>query len=212
MLTKRQQRRAEQIGEACEQAGCTEKETARHYKAFVNRSWHSHPSPAFTEWWHTHPEAGNTHVVDAWNVDRYHTQWQWCIVVPGLTAAQAIRIPDARTTNPDSLIQHVKRLVDRKRLKPDEVKEFLRDKGSECVDALRDYKEGTITIDDVKNKLRECGVYDEPPVFASLGAVLKFIKAKFEQIAKPMPKPLPTDREHVGKPRYAARDEEAIDF
>lgn len=210
MLTKQQQRRSEIIGEACEQAGCGEKETIKHHKLFVNHSWHVHPSPAFTEWWHSHPEAHNINVVDAWNCDRYHIQWRWCIVVPGLTATQATRIPEPRTTDPDILIRHTKWLVNRKRMKPDEVKGFLRDKGSECVDALRDYKDGVVTIDDVKSKLKECGVFDEPPTFEDRAAAIRHIRGV---MAKPMPKAMPTDYDSTRKPQsYAKRDEEPIDF
>jgi hypothetical protein len=60
----------------CKQNGCTEKQTAIHFKQIVHNRWNPHPPPAFIKWWSTHPEHQPYSAVRAFNTQLYRDQFK----------------------------------------------------------------------------------------------------------------------------------------
>lgn len=62
--------REDHIDNACDSAGCTDKDRKRHASLFLHERWDPHPPPDFTKYWSRNPESRDCKPQTAWNTHR----------------------------------------------------------------------------------------------------------------------------------------------
>jgi hypothetical protein len=153
-----------QIGDLCDQHGCNDKRRKIHFQQYVDRRWNPHPPLEWRLWWGKHPESDSVPAVAAYNSQCYRLQWH-IAKLANLTPAQAARVETTpRNSNPAILAAHASWLVQRGRMKKEDVVGFLHDPVAELFDAIRTNKA-------IRPLLERMGVFNEPPNLTQKGMV-----------------------------------------
>lgn len=183
---KSRQRLIDEITDLCEQSGCSDKIAKIHLHNYVDRRWNSHPPQDFIAWFSDHRDyESGTSPTKAFNCENYRIQW-FVARQMNLTHAQAERIKTQPRYSANSIkAEHAAWLVSRRRLKKEDVLEWMDDPARELFDAIRKDKP-------LRPILEKMGVYNEPPPVrkdadGSFKTEFAKLKALMAKIHKKMP-------------------------